>query len=657
MMREEANRATGTAAAAPKAVLLVGNPNVGKSVIMGWLTRKYVVVSNYPGTTVEVTRGTARAGGAEVEVIDTPGVNSLIPMSDDERVTRDILLAERNASVVQVADAKNLGRALNITVQLAEMGLRSGLVVNMMDEAGERRITVDLEALEAETGIPVVGAVATRRSGLDRVVKLMTGGRKSPLQVTYPAAVEKAVSELEPRMPEAPVSRRSLALMVLAGDASLREWLKERVDVETLERADALIIELRREYESVGYAIQRSRAQVAEAIAGRVVTKQSAPKDSLTRSLGRLTMHPVWGWPALALALGVMYLFVGRFGAGTCVDFMEHTVFGKWVNPSVVWMVRWAPPLARDFLVGPYGLVTMAMTYAFAIVLPIVGTFFLFFGLLEDSGYLPRLAVMVNRVFRSMGMNGKAVLPMVLGLGCGTMATMTTRILGTKRERLIVTLLLALGVPCSAQLGVILAMLAGISTRGAVIWGAVVLGVLFVVGWAAGQVLPGEPAEFVMEVPPMRLPVMGNIAIKTLARMEWYVREAVPLFLMATVALFVLDRLKLLGVIENAASPIVVHFLGLPKEAAQAFIVGFLRRDYGAAGLFMLARQGAMDHRQVLVSLVTMTLFVPCIAHFFMMTKERGLRESTGILVFTMVVAILMGGALNFVLTALKVTL
>jgi ferrous iron transport protein B len=310
----------------------------------------------------------------------------------------------------------------------------------------------------------------------------------------------------------------------------------------------------------------------------------------------------------------------------------------------------------HDLLVGPYGQITMALSYAIALILPIVATFFLAFGLLEDSGYLPRLAVMVNRLFRLMGLNGKAVLPMVLGLGCDTMATLTTRILETRKERIIVTLLLALGVPCSAQLGVILGMIRSLSLGATLVWAGSILVTMFAVGWLAARILPGRSGDFILELPPIRRPQLGNLVVKTLARIEWYLREAVPLFLLGTFVLFVADLTRLLDVIERIASPIVVGLLGLPSRAAEAFLIGFLRRDYGAAGLYDMARDGQLAPVQLVVSMVTITLFIPCIANFFIMIKERGAKTALAMTAFIVPMALLVGGALNFGLRWLGVT-
>ncbi|MEW6201068.1 MAG: ferrous iron transport protein B [bacterium] len=641
-------------------IIVVGNPNVGKSVIFGLLTGSYVTVSNYPGTTVEVSKGQVRLGGHTYRIIDTPGTNNLIPTSEDERVTRDMLLAETCEAVLQVADTKNLKRALFITLQLAEMGLPLVLDLNMIDEARERRVFTDAKRLGEILGIPIVPTIATQRKGMDHLRQAITQAAPSNYLFTYDPEIENAIEQLLPLLPQTTISKRSLALMILAGDPSIVKWLRENLDPDTLNTIDDVVCQLEKKYsQPIGYVIDMRRMREAERILTEVVRYEQRPSGTLAERLGRLTMHPLWGLPILTAVLFLMYKFVGEFGAGACVDFLENVVFAKLINPAAVKIADYILPLQllREFLVGEYGVVTMALTYSLAIVLPIVGTFFLFFGLMEDSGYLPRLAIISNRIFTKIGLNGKAVLPMVLGLGCDTMATMTARILESKRDRLIVTLLLALGVPCSAQLGVIMGMLAKMSPTGLYLWLGVVIGVILIVGYAASRVLPGEKAEFVLEIPPLRVPKVSNIVLKTTARLEWYLKEAVPLFILGTFALFMFDKLHILGAIERAASPVVVKFLGLPTEATAAFLIGFLRRDYGAAGLFSLSEKGMLDGVQTVVALVTITLFVPCIAQFFMMVKERGTRAALGMIAFIFPFAFLVGGALNYLLHFLQIQL
>jgi ferrous iron transport protein B len=652
-----------TVAASPSGVILVGNPNVGKSALFGALTGAYVTVSNYPGTTVEVSEGAAVLAGKRIAVRDTPGAASLIPYSEDERVTRDILLGADGSAVVLVGDAKNLERALALALEVAETGIPFVLCLNMTDEARSRGIAVDAEKLSARLGVEVVETVAVRREGVPRLAAAIDKARSSPAVVAYPDIVERAIDAAEPLMPSDSYARRSLALAALAGDKTLTPWLRARLSDDTLARLEGIRTRLARIYrEDLGYVIQEARQRTAGEIAREVMSRRALPEASTRaafRAFDRATTHPVWGIPILLLALYLSYLFVGVLGAKTLVDLLENGLFGRILSPAATRLaaavIPW--PIVRDFFVGPYGIVTMALAYSLALVLPIVGTFFIAFGVLEDSGYLPRLAVMVNRIFKSMGLNGKAVLPMVLGLGCDTMATLTTRILETPKERLIVILLLALGVPCSAQLTVILAMLGGLSPLALGIWVFVVLAVLFAVGKLAARLLPGRTGDFVLELPPLRLPRPGNLLVKTLARIEWYLREAVPLFVLGTAILFTADRLHLLGFVERTARPLLTGVLGLPSETATAFVVGFLRRDFGAAGLFDMARHGRIDAVQSLVAMVTITLFIPCIANFFMIVKERGWKTATAIAAFVFPFAVAVGACLNFFLRAVPLPL
>ncbi|GEJ57247.1 ferrous iron transport protein B [Anaeromyxobacter diazotrophicus] len=661
-------------AAAPRSVILVGNPNVGKSVLFGALTGKYVTVSNYPGTTVEVTRGSAVLDGQPWHVMDTPGTNNLTPMSEDEQVTRDILMKERDYACLQVCDAKNLRRGLLLTAQLAEAGVPFVLALNMADEAKSRGFHVDAAPLAEALGVDVVPTVAVERKGLPQLVTALGRARRSRFAPRYDEAIEAALAELEPLMPSrGGLSRRALAVMALAGDASLGEHLAAELPEADLQRLEEIRRRLAARYpESLRFVVSRQRLAAVDRLHDAVVTRGARTVgSSFSRRLGGWSTHPLLGLPILLGVLFACYEFVGVFGAKTAVDFLENTVFYEHLVPWMDRLVRWAVPAKglQEFLVGPpgvpfrdhggflvgrYGVFSMGLSYGMAIVLPIVTTFFIAFSVLEDSGYLPRLAVMVNKVFKRMGLNGKAVLPMVLGLGCDTMATMTARIMETRKERVIVTLLLALGVPCSAQLAVIFAMLAGVGPVAAAWFAGAVLAVLFLVGWLAAKVIPGRGSDFILELPPLRVPQAGNIAVKTLARIEWYLREALPLFVLGTLILWGLDRVHGLQVLERAAAPVVVGVLQLPKEAASAFILGFLRRDYAAAGLFMhyepFMKAGTMTRAmevEVVTALVTITLFIPCIANFFMILKERGWKTGVAIAGFILPFSVGVGALLN----------
>jgi ferrous iron transport protein B len=655
-------------------LVLVGNPNVGKSALFSSLTGKYATVSNYPGTTVEVTRGTASIAGCRRRVLDTPGVNGLTPMSEDEQVTRDILLAERGCAVIQVCDAKNLRRGLLLSAQLAEAQVPFVLALNMSDEAKARGIFVDADKLSQALAVPVVETVAVERKGIRTLAESVEGAVPASFIPRFDAAIEAAIAEAVTLLPsDDGLARRALALMLLTGDESLRGHLEARLDEPKLVRLKGVRRRLAAGYpESLRFVVARQRLAAVNRLHDAVVSRASAATGSaLLARLGAWSTHRWLGLPMLAAILWLCYEFVGVLGAKLGVDFLENTVFYDRLIPLFDAAVRMIVPAGwvQEFLVGPpgipfrehagflvgrYGAISMGLSYGLAIVLPIVASFFLAFSVLEDTGYLPRLAVMVNRIFKSMGLNGKAVLPMVLGLGCDTMATMTARIMETKKERLIVTLLLALAIPCSAQLSVIFAMLAAVRV-GAALWFAGTLAlVLFLVGWLAAQVIPGRGSDFLLELPPLRVPQLGNIAVKTIARIEWYLREALPLFVLGTIVLYVLDRAGAIAGLERAAAPVMVGLLGLPKESAGAFILGFLRRDYAAAGLFAhyqpFIRNGTMTTAmeiEVVVALVTVTLFIPCIANFFMIAKERGWKTALGMTAFILPFAFGVGGLVN----------
>lgn len=585
----------------PRKLLLVGQPNVGKSLLFTRLTQRYATVSNYPGTTVEITSALADLGGELREVVDTPGTNTLSPQSFEESVTRDLLLLS-DADVVQVGDIGNLRRTLLLSLQLAEHGVSFTLCLNMSDEPNAPTIAMD--ALADRLGVPVVAVSALRRWNLEKLKRHAVCPSQSRLMATYPPEIEARGVVLDSLCAESPQLAAQIAGARLAA-------------------VDAVIAEV-------------------------MSNTQPRSRDAL----GALCMHRIWGVPILLAVLYAAWLFVGKFGAGTLVDFVESSIFEAYVNPWATRLVQFiAPwPWLRDLLVGPYGVITMALTYAIAIVLPVVITFFTLFGILEDSGYLPRLAVMLHRTFRRMGLNGKAVLPMVLGLGCDTMATLTTRVLETKKERVIVTILLALGIPCSAQLGVIMAMLGRLGPGATAIWLGVTLSTIFLVGFLSSKVLPGSTGDFIVELPPMRMPRLSNILIKVLARTEWYLKEAVPLFIAGTLLLYLLDVTHLLERLQRALAPLVVGVLGLPAEAANAFVVGFLRRDYGAAGLFAMQRNGALNATQTIVALTVITLFVPCVANFLVMIRERGKRTAFAIAAFITFYAFSVGALMNWIL-------
>lgn len=638
----------------PESILLVGHPNVGKSVLFHRLTGAYVNVSNYPGTTVEVTRAATKLDKT-ASLLDTPGVLALPSRSDDERATVRALLNEPTRCLIQVGDAKNLRRTLTLTALLADLGLPMVLTLNMHDEASARGVVIDTAALAKELGIPVVTTVATGGDGVGELAHAITKASQPEPMLRYDPELEAAITEMsaaiQQHAPHPKLAARGLAILYLGGDSEVANWLTAHATDHSLQTLHSRLTE------SVGNKIapwlSRERTEAADVLANSVIQRKARSSPLLSQRVGQYVVHPVWGIPILLGVLYAVYQFVGVFGATTLVGLLEEDLFENILNPAFTELVaRFVGEGGlHELLVGQYGLWTMGMTYALALILPIVTTFFFAFGMLEDSGYLPRLTVIANRLFAAIGLNGRAVLPMVLGLGCVTMATLTTRILHSPRERLITTFLLALAIPCSAQLGVVLGMLGGVSFTAVLIWALAMVIVLVLSGFIAAKLIPGRRIPLVTELPPMRLPILGNVLKKTGGRLKWYLLEVIPLFLIGTFLMFALDKLGALPAIIEFGEPLVTGWLGLPKEASAAFVMGFLRRDFGATGLFAMAEN--LDPIQAVVGMITITLFIPCFASLMMMVKEQGAKTAMAMVAMIVPFAFLMGGVFNLVLRAL----
>ncbi|RMH28226.1 MAG: ferrous iron transport protein B [Candidatus Hydrogenedentota bacterium] len=587
-------------------LLIVGPPNVGKSLIFNRLTGRHVSVSNYPGTTVDISTGTSPfLPGYELR--DTPGAYSLVPISEEERIAREMILSEPQAIIVQVVDAKNLRRMLPFTLELLELRRKVILVLNLMDEARRLGVSIDSTQLGEELGIPVVETVATTGEGLDRLC----------------AVIRDGISQLPPVPPiDYPPRVRSVLREYAANVLPEGKPLPPPAQIVGPELLDELELEERTQFE---LELRLARQRYADSVLAEVASFPVPSSSTFAGVLNRLTMNV---WTAVPIAFAVLYFgvyqFVGQFGAGTLVDFLENDLYETYVTPRLTaWVERLIPwTVLQDLFVHDYGVFTLGLRYAIALILPIVGTFFIMFSILEDSGYLPRLALLLDRVFKKLGLNGRAVIPIILGFGCGTMATVVTRILETRRERIIATLLLGFAIPCSAQLGVILAM---VSTHHQIFiaWCVLMTLIFLALGMIAARTVPGRAPAFYLEIPPLRMPRLSNVLMKTYSRMYWYFIEILPLFLFASVIIWVGTLTGLFQAVIKLIVPII-GLMGLPAEAASAFLFGFFRRDYGAAGLLDLLNHGQLNPRQIFVSVLVISLFLPCIAQFFVMKKERG---------------------------------
>lgn len=592
-----------------KHLVLVGNPNVGKSVFFNTLTGKYVDVSNFPGTTVDISSGRFE----EYIVEDTPGIYGVSSFNDEERVARDVIL--KADLILNVVDAVHMQRDIFLTQQLIDMGKNVIVAVNLMDEAAKNGIKIDTDELSRQLGVEVYATSALKGSGMEEVRKNLKNareGRKTDgIQELLEELLPSGVSEAE-------------ALLVLEED----EIVSRRTGLQPGSRRDEIY--------------KRRRERVDEII--NAVVSDSFAGASFSTRLGRLMLKPVTGIPILLAILAGMFWFIGVLIAQIVVDFTEATVMEGIYKPFIEGLLGFMPrnSFVGSLFIGDYGLLTMTPIYMLGLLLPLTIGFYLMMSLLEDSGLLPRIAVLSDRTLSRVGLNGRAIIPLILGFGCVTMATMTTRLLGSRRERVIATFLLGLTIPCSAQFGVIIGLLTPLGFKYIIGYTLLLIFIFGIAGVLMNKFLPGESTSLFIDLPPIRLPQARNVLKKTLVKTKAFLLEATPIFAIGAVLITVLQYTGALTAIENAIAPVTTQWLKLPAQASVVFIMGIIRRDFGAAGLSHMV----LTNGQMLVALVTITLFVPCVASIIMIFKERSKLEATAIWLGSFAIAFLAGGIL-----------
>ncbi len=657
------------AADTQKMIVLVGNPNVGKSVIFNALTGLSADVSNYPGTTIDIAHGLL----GENKIADTPGVYGISSLNDEERAARKMLL-EADV-VINVVSALSLDRDLFLTLQLVDIGKPMIVVLNQWDEALQCGMTIDMGLLSARLGVPVMHCVAVHNEGIKEIGELVKDARPGAI---LPEMLEQIQT----------VTARGVdharALLILEGD-------KQTIEETNVTGSD---------YRNTIYT--ERRRLVDELVDDCVTESERATKLSV--KIGRFLLHPIFGGAiALFICYFIFYQLLGVWIAGNLVDLTEKKTMrvyyepvvrravanflpsavtindktfefpagtnaapaeaaaldqaAKTVNPAEIkfdfWKYRSNPlTIIGNVLVGEYGVLTLTVTYLLGLLMPLVVFFYLSLSLLEDSGYLPRLAVLVDRLMNKLGLNGRAIIPLILGLGCVTMATITTRLLTTTREKLIATALLGIAIPCSAQLGVVSGTLARAGGGGAwAVYGVIIVSILALSGLLMNQFLPGKSQALLIDLPPMRFPRWQNVLKKTWKKSYAFLVEAAPMFVLAGSVVTVAQMIGLLDLFVRALQPVVVHWLRLPDDPRipTTFILGIVRRDFAAFGLTDVNLTAA----QAVTAMIVITLFVPCIATVGVMIKERGPKVALTIWIGSWIFAIGFGGVLAIVLPPL----
>ncbi|MTV48133.1 ferrous iron transport protein B [Heliobacillus mobilis] len=591
-----------------KKLVLAGNPNVGKSVFFNHLTGMYVDVSNYPGTTLDISHGRYK----DWVVMDTPGIYGLSSFNDEERIARDVIL--QADKVLNIVNALHLERDLFLTRQIIDTGVPVVVAVNMVDEAKRRGIQINFDRLQEELGVPVIPSVAVKGKGLKEVEAALPQACIGRVNTELAAEIDKLSQA---------IANRGEALLALEGD----EGIRAAYGISQKDKREEIYL---------------NRRECVNEIFQAVVTETTQGANFSTK-LGYWMVRPITGIPILAAVLYFMYQLIGVWVAGDVVGFTEETIFQGYYEPFVRGILTGfiAPDsIVGQILYGEFGLVTMTVTYVLGLLLPLVVAFYFFLSTLEDSGYLPRVAALTDRVLNYVGLNGRAIIPLILGFGCVTLATITTRLLASEREKRIAIFLLGLTIPCSAQLGVITGILASIEPGFVLMYVLIILSILIAVGMIMDRVIPGRSSDLLIELPPIRLPRLTNVLKKTGIKSFAFVKEAFPLFALGSLLISVLQVSGALDVLQEALAPLTVGWLGLPKESANVFIMGLVRRDFGAAGLADMT----LAPYQAVVALATITLFVPCVASVLVIFKERSKKEALVMWFSTWVIAFLVGG-------------
>ncbi len=568
-------------------ILLVGNPNVGKSALFSRLTGIHIIASNYPGTTVQFTKGHLKLGEEQAEVIDVPGTYTLEPTSKAEEVAVEML--KDGDLVIDVVDATNLERNLNLTLQLLERQVPVIVALNIWDDTRHRGINIDVAKLEELLGVPVVPTVGVTGQGIRELVR---------------------------RLPEAKVPKTTYS-----GSSSDERWAR------------------------VGNIVSQ-----VQSLSHRHHTWRDVLED--------VSDHPVGG-VFIALVVLLATFWVIRLIGESIIGYVTEPLF-EWLWTPLLMKVSlalgsggfWHSVLIGNLIAGEidyfqsFGLLSTGFYIPLGAVLPYIVSFYLALGILEDVGYLPRLAVLMDTLMHRLGLHGYAIIPTILGFGCNVPAVMATRILESRRQRFIAATLISIGVPCAA----LQAMIIGLVGQQGGQYVAMVYGSLFaswvIIGLILNRIVKGFSPELLVEIPPYRLPPWRVIGEKLWLRVSGFIKEALPIVLSTVLVVNILYTLGVFDAIANIAAPIVSGLLGLPKETVVALVIGFLRKDVAMGMLAPLA----LTAKQLVISSTVLAMFFPCVATFVILARELRTRDTLKATAIMVAAALIVGSLQNLIL-------
>ena len=629
-------------------VALVGQPNVGKSSLFTRLTGVGVISSNYPGTTVEFDEGVVTRNGKTVSVHDLPGTYSMSGNSDDEKVVLRDLWEGRNDTVILVADATNLVSSLVLCFEALELGLPTIIALTKIDEARKRN-RIDIGALSGILGVPVMPVSSKTSEGVDALADAVCEGRAraSGFRVEYMPDIEKAIVALEDGLPDnLKFNKRGVAVKLLEESEPFDEMIGT-----DLKHTVAVMKKLYRDGtgQSLAVGIASSRYAEAENIVSDVVS-ESDTKPSLADRISDVMITPVTGIPillAVCLVILTTIVYVGSFLDGVVSSVYEAVVGTAIIDlggDSEFWTA---------VLTGIDGSIQAIMS----LVIPYIMVFYIILGILEDSGYLTRAVVLLDRTMHHFGLHGGSFIPIIVGLGCNVPAIMAVRTVQSRREKVILSSMIVMAVPCSAQMAIIMGATGSYSGIVYAFGILVMLVCLAVVtGVLMNRFMKYEPSNLAMELPDLQVPSAKNVLFKTWYRIKDFFYIAFPLLVVGSIVVELLLQYDLLDVIVDPLSPVIVGMLGLPAVCSIAFIVGILRKEMALGMLQILAGgvalEAFMTPDQFVVFGVVMAVYMPCVATLITMWREIGWKETIGVSVLSIVVAILLGTATNLLLQA-----
>ena len=636
-------------------IALAANANTGKSTFFNQVTGASQHVGNWPGKTVEKVEGFVKFGMYDVHILDLPGTYSLSAYSEEEMVAREYIAIHKPDVVLNIVDASAIERNLYLTVQLLELEAPIVVALNMIDVAAKKGFKINVERFSEILGVPVIPMVAISGRGvgeaLSKAVEVAIGKIKtSPMKVVYGLEVEKALSKLTEELREKLPNMcklypaRWLAIKLLEEDEDiLRKVSNEPGGPEVIKLSKDIIEQLEAMHgEPIQAIIASERYAIVNRIVKEVLTVEKEPLVTFGERLDLLTTHMVWGYLILIAVMSSVFasvFMVGGFLSGLIEDSLSTLI-----TPLI--------PEGSNFIRG----LVDGLIAGVVLVIPYVIPFYLILFFLENSGYLPRAAFLLDAIMHRIGLHGKAFIPLLLGYGCNVPACLGCRIMETSREKLILGLMITM-IPCAARTIIILSLVGkylGVHVALAIY--ALDLIIVFTVGKIASKSLPGGPVGLIMEMPPYRMPSLKVIAVETYVRVREFIVIAFPLLIVGSGFVGLLNDLNLLKALSNAFTP-ALNLLGLPSLTAIPLIFGILRKELTIAMLAEAAGTAefntVLTPRQMVVFSIFTILYIPCIATIIALLKEYGLRKTALIALTNISVATIVSALANVVLKSI----